>query len=67
MRLHQVNALYEFWYSAETWREFGYHEEQPADNDSRDQKRYVEKKNKAARKKKQKEERARLLQFLDNA
>jgi len=67
MSEEDVNKFYDFWYSAETWREFGYHDEQPADNDSRDQRRYVEKKNKAARKKQQKEERARLLKFIDNA
>ena len=62
-----VEQMYDTWYGAESWREFGYFDEHTCgENDSRDQKRYIEKQNKADRKKKQIAEKARMIKLVDN-
>lgn len=66
--VEEVEAVYHFWYETKSWREFGYdNEEDPNQADSRDERRYLEKKNKAANKKKKKQEGARMLKLIDNA
>ena len=63
-----VENFYNFWYSFDSWRTFEYLDEDvPDDNENRDQKRHVERKNANARKKKKAEDNARLRKLLDEA
>ena len=62
----EVEAIYATWYDAESWREFGYFDKENADNaNSRDEKRYLEQKNKAERKRLNKEEKSRMIKLID--
>ncbi|KAI9833716.1 MAG: hypothetical protein M1826_006807 [Phylliscum demangeonii] len=64
----EVEAFYNFWYNFDSWRSFEYEDEDvPDDNENRDQKRFVERKNNAARKKKKTEDTARLRKLVDDA
>ncbi|KAH0564915.1 hypothetical protein GP486_001699 [Trichoglossum hirsutum] len=64
----EVEKFYNFWYNFDSWRSFEYQDEDvPDDNENRDQKRYVERKNNAARKKKKTEDTARLRRLVDDA
>lgn len=64
----EVEAFYNFWYNFDSWRSFEYQDEDvPDDNENRDQKRYIERKNNAARKKKKTEDTARLRKLVDDA
>ncbi|KAK5999116.1 Zuotin [Cladobotryum mycophilum] len=64
----QVEDFYNFWYNFDSWRTFEYLDEDvPDDNENRDQKRHVERKNTNARKKKKAEDNARLRKILDDA
>lgn len=64
----EVEAFYNFWYSFDSWRSFEYQDEDvPDDNENRDQKRHVERKNNNARKKKKTEDTARLRRLVDDA
>lgn len=61
-----VENFYNFWYNFDSWRSFEYQDEDvPDDNENRDQKRHVERKNNNARKKKKAEDNARLRKLLD--
>ncbi|PHH77051.1 hypothetical protein CDD82_3679 [Ophiocordyceps australis] len=63
-----VESFYNFWYNFDSWRSFEYLDEDvPDDNENRDQKRHVERKNANARKKKKAEDNARLRHLLDDA
>lgn len=63
-----VEDFYNFWYNFDSWRSFEYLDEDvPDDNENRDQKRHVERKNASARKKKKAEDNARLRKLLDDA
>ncbi|TGZ85164.1 DnaJ-domain-containing protein, partial [Ascodesmis nigricans] len=63
-----VENFYNFWYNFDSWRTFEYQDEDvPDDNENRDQKRYVERKNKAARAKKKSEDITRLRELVDDA
>ena len=63
-----VETFYNFWYNFDSWRSFEYQDEDvPDDNENRDQKRYIERKNNAARKKKKTEDTARLRKVVDDA
>ncbi len=63
-----VEDFYNFWYNFDSWRTFEYLDEDvPDDNENRDQKRHVERKNTNARKKKKAEDNARLRKLLDDA
>ncbi|VUC35321.1 unnamed protein product [Clonostachys rosea] len=63
-----VEEFYNFWYNFDSWRTFEYLDEDvPDDNENRDQKRHVERKNANARKKKKAEDNARLRKLLDDA
>lgn len=63
-----VEDFYNFWYNFDSWRSFEYLDEDvPDDNENRDQKRHVERKNANARKKKKAEDNARLRKLLDEA
>ena len=63
-----VENFYNFWYNFDSWRSFEYQDEDvPDDNENRDQKRHVERKNNNARKKKKTEDTARLRHLVDDA
>lgn len=63
----QVDNFYNFFYNFDSWRSFEYQDEDvPDDNENRDQKRHVERKNNNARKKKKTEDSARLRKLLDD-
>ncbi|KAI5794376.1 DnaJ domain-containing protein [Peziza echinospora] len=63
----EVEEFYNFWYNFDSWRSFEYLDEDvPDDNDSRNQKRYVEKKNKNQRAQKKQEDTARLRKLVDD-
>ena len=62
-----VENFYNFWYNFDSWRSFEYQDEDvPDDNENRDQKRHVERKNNNARKKKKTEDTARLRALVDD-
>lgn len=64
----EVDSFYSFWYNFDSWRSFEYLDEDvPDDTSNRDNKRYVEKKNKAARAKRKTEDTARLRKLVDDA
>lgn len=63
----EVEHFYNFWYNFDSWRTFEYLDEDvPDDNENRDQKRHVERKNQAARRKKKTEDTARLRHLVDD-
>lgn len=63
-----VEHFYSFWYSFDSWREFSYlDEEEKEKGENRDERRYIERQNKAARKDRKKAETARLRQLVDTA
>ena len=63
----EVEEFYNFWYNFDSWRTFEYQDEDvPDDNENRDQKRHVERKNSNARKKKKTEDTARLRALVDD-
>ncbi|KAK4156794.1 DnaJ domain-containing protein [Chaetomidium leptoderma] len=62
-----VENFYNFWYNFDSWRSFEYLDEDvPDDNENRDQKRHMERKNANARKKKKAEDNTRLRKLLDD-
>ena len=64
----EVETFYNFWYNFDSWRTFEYQDEDvPDDNENRDQKRHIERKNNNARKKKKTEDTARLRRLVDDA
>ncbi|KAF2016094.1 DnaJ-domain-containing protein [Aaosphaeria arxii CBS 175.79] len=64
----EVEAFYNFWYNFDSWRSFEYLDEDvPDDNENRDQKRHVERKNQNARRKKKTEDTTRLRKLVDDA
>lgn len=63
-----VEHFYNFWYNFDSWRTFEYQDEDvPDDNEHRDQRRQVEKKNANARRKKKTEDSTRLRHLVDEA
>lgn len=64
----EVEDFYNFWYNFDSWRSFEYEDEDvPDDNENRDQKRHVERKNANSRRKKKTEDTARLRKLVDDA
>ena len=62
-----VEEFYNFWYNFDSWRTFEYLDEDvPDDNENRDQKRHVERKNNNARKKRKTEDTVRLRKLVDD-
>lgn len=62
-----VEEFYNFWYNFDSWRTFEYLDEDvPDDGESRNQKRFVEHKNKASRAKRKTEDTARLRKLVDD-
>ncbi|KAJ8472635.1 hypothetical protein ONZ51_g8395 [Trametes cubensis] len=63
-----VEAFYDFWYNFDSWRSFEYLDKEVNEgSDNRDDKRYTEKKNKAERARRKKEDTARLRNIVDTA
>lgn len=64
----EVDGFYSFWYNFDSWRSFEYLDEDvPDDTSNRDNKRFIEKKNKTARQKHKTEDTARLRRLVDDA
>jgi DnaJ family protein C protein 2 len=64
----EVEAFYNFWFTFDSWRSFEYLDKDPPDDgDNRDNKRWQEKKNKAERAKRKKEDTARLRRAVEDA
>lgn len=63
----EVEAFYNFWLTFDSWRSFEYLDKDPPDEgDNRDNKRWQEKKNKAERAKRKKEDTARLRKAVED-
>ena len=63
-----VEQFYEFWFSFESWRSFeALDEEESGSGESRDEKRWIEKQNKAQRNKYKKEDVSRVAKLVDQA
>lgn len=63
-----VENFYSFWYKFDSWRTFEFLDEDvPDDSSNRDHKRYIERKNIAARKKAKTEDNKRLLDLVQRA
>lgn len=64
----EVDQFYSFWYSFDSWRTFEWLDEDvPDDSSNRDNKRYIEKKNKNLRAKHKKDDNARIRKLIDTA
>jgi DnaJ family protein C protein 2 len=64
----EVERFYDFWYSFDSWRSFEYRDKEVNEgSDSRDDKRYTEKKNKNERARLKKEDTARVRELVDMA
>lgn len=64
----EVDHFYSFWYDFKSWREYSYEDEEDKDKcTDRDERRYVDKLNKAERLRKKKEENSRIRQLVDLA
>ncbi|KAM0753352.1 DnaJ-domain-containing protein [Meredithblackwellia eburnea MCA 4105] len=64
----EVESFYSFWYNMDSWRSFeALDKDVNEGSDSRDEKRHAEKKNKAERAKRKKEDNARLRTLVDTA
>lgn len=63
-----VEYFYSFWYDFKSWREYSYEDEEDKEKCSdRDERRYVDKLNKAERLRKKKEEMSRIRSLVDMA
>lgn len=63
-----VEQFYAFWYNFESWREYSYlDEEEKEKGQAREERKWIEKQNKAVRAKLKKEEMARIRSLVDTA
>ncbi|KAM4677643.1 dnaJ homolog subfamily C member 2 [Discoglossus pictus] len=66
--IEDVDAFYSFWYNFDSWREFSYLDEEEKEKaECRDERRWIEKQNRAARALRKKEEMNRIRTLVDNA
>jgi DnaJ family protein C protein 2 len=64
----EVEKFYSFWYDFKSWREYSYEDEEDKEKcQDRDERRYVDKLNKAERLRKKKEEMSRIRSLVDLA
>eukprot|EP00099_Drosophila_melanogaster_P005931 NP_001246856.1 uncharacterized protein Dmel_CG10565, isoform B [Drosophila melanogaster] len=64
----EVERFYNFWYDFKSWREFSYLDEEDKEKgQDRDERRWIEKENRAARIKRKKEEMSRIRSLVDLA
>eukprot|EP01125_Pyxidicula_operculata_P011628 TRINITY_DN3812_c0_g1_i1.p1 TRINITY_DN3812_c0_g1~~TRINITY_DN3812_c0_g1_i1.p1 ORF type:complete len:764 (+),score=287.52 TRINITY_DN3812_c0_g1_i1:1375-3666(+) len=64
----KVSQFYEFWYSFKSWRDFSYLDEyDPEEAESREEKRWMERRNAKQRDKRKNEEQARIVSLVDLA
>ncbi|RZF41932.1 hypothetical protein LSTR_LSTR017197, partial [Laodelphax striatellus] len=64
----QVDRFYTFWYNFESWREYSYlDEEEKEKGQDREERKWIEKQNKAVRAKRKKEEMVRIRGLVDLA
>lgn len=64
----EVEKFYSFWYDFKSWREYSYEDEEDKDKCAdRDERRFVDKMNKAERLRKKKEEMSRIRSLVDLA
>ncbi|CCO35009.1 Zuotin OS=Schizosaccharomyces pombe (strain 972 / ATCC 24843) GN=zuo1 PE=1 SV=2 [Rhizoctonia solani AG-1 IB] len=64
----EVEGFYNFWYNFDSWRSFEYMDKEVNEgSDNRDEKRYAEKKNRAERARRKKDDNARLRTLVDTA
>ncbi|SCV02445.1 LAME_0H00694g1_1 [Lachancea meyersii CBS 8951] len=62
----EVEKFYNFWHRFDSWRTFEFADEEvPDDSSNRDHKRYIERKNKAARDKKKTADNSRLAKLIE--
>lgn len=63
----EVEGFYDFWYNFDSWRSFEWHDKEVNEgSDSRDDKRFTEKKNKSERTRMKKDDNARLRTLVDS-
>ncbi|XP_074644280.1 dnaJ homolog subfamily C member 2-like [Tubulanus polymorphus] len=63
-----VNKFYNFWYDFDSWREYSYlDEEEKEKGENREERRWIDKQNKAERQRRKKEEVTRIRTLVDNA
>ena len=64
----KVEKFYSFWYEFDSWREYSYLDEEDKESgQDRDMRKWIEKKNKATRAKRKKEEMTRIRSLVDMA
>lgn len=64
----EVDKFYSFWYDFKSWREYSYQDEEDKEKGSdREERRWIEKENRAVRESKKKEEVSRIRKLVDNA
>lgn len=63
-----VESFYSYWYNLQSWREFSYLDEEDKEKgENRDERRWLDRQNKAARLQRKKAENQRIRQLVDNA
>lgn len=64
----EVDRFYRFWFDFKSWREYSYQDEEDKEKGSdREERRWIEKENRAVRESKKKEEVSRIRKLVDNA
>lgn len=64
--INQVNKFYSFWYALKSWRDYSYLDEyDPEEAGSREEKRWMERRNAKERSKREREEQARVRRLID--